>query len=72
MNKEILKSVKNIMTISEDMSDVNAFAREKFNEKFKDKQGVWYKGYIILNENTLRVEYGGGDMEIDSEFDIEL
>ena len=62
------------MTISEDMSDVNAFARKKFSEKFKGKHSVWYKGYVIINENTLRVEYGygGGDMEIDSEFDIDL
>lgn len=70
MNNEIRKSVKNIMNISEDMSDVNAFAREKFKEKFKGKSDVWFKSYRIVDEGTIEVTYGRGIYE--ESFNVDL
>jgi len=68
--EKIRKSVKNIMTISEDMSNVNAFARERFKEEFKDRKNIWFKSCEIVNEDTIKIIYEHGIHE--GSFNINL
>jgi hypothetical protein len=85
MNKDIIeselqKSVRNLISVKEDRKKLNDFAKARYDEKFprnakKIDQG-WhhYDRFVIIDENTITVEYkyGVGDYEYNESFDVDL
>ena len=78
----IQESIRAIMSVSNHTKFVAEFARSKYDEKFPSprltgnyNQGFHcYKGYEILSETKIRVNYsyGAGDIEYDDSFTIDL
>jgi len=72
---DIKKSMKAMLNVHEDDVILYQFALEEFYKSGKSKPGlVWFNGYEVVDENTLRInyQYGGGDLEMDASFDIEI
>jgi hypothetical protein len=77
--KDIKESVKILFSTEEHRKIVNKFARAAYDEKFKNKksqEGAYhaYDTFEILSENKIRVKYtyGGGDMDFNDSFNIEI
>jgi len=77
--KNIKDSVKILFSTEDHREIVNKFARAAYDEKFKDQKSSYgsyhaYDKFEILSETSIRVKYtyGGGDMEFDGSFDIEI
>ncbi len=75
---ELNKAVEIVIEADLALKTLNEFAKEKFNEHFKNEKARvgWraYKGYDILSPTELRInyEYGGGDMEFDDNFRVDI
>lgn len=75
---DIIDSIKKVSSVSEDTKKLDQFSREEYNKKFKNLKpnDGWhdYKGFKILSENSIRIDYsyGGGDMEFDDFFIVNL
>ena len=74
--EKIKKSMLAMIAVEEDDRILQNFAHDKFREKYPLSRDnpVWFNGYKVQDANTIRVkyQYGGGDMEIDGHFDVEL
>lgn len=61
-------------------ADIEKFAKNKFDEKFKDKKPTYdysynvYDKFEVISDHSIRIhyKYGGGDMEFDDSFVVEL
>jgi hypothetical protein len=80
MSSELQKSVKNLISVKEDRKKLDDFAKARYNEKFprdfkKFDQG-WhhYDRSVIIDENTISVEYkyGAGDYDYSGNFNVDL
>lgn len=78
-NKPLLEAIKVVASAKPFNDTLNKFAREKYNEKFKDTPTPYnafhfYSGFIIINKNTLEVKYtyGAGDIEYDDSFTVTI
>jgi len=73
---DIKKSMLVLLSIKEDDRILTKFAMGKFQEKYPISftNHIWYNGYEVIDENTIRVkyQYGGGDLEIDGHFDVKI
>lgn len=73
------QSIKNILELDVDKNIVDKFAREQYEKSdisINLGEGEWsyYKGYKIISENTLMINYnhGYGDMEYHASFIVDL
>jgi hypothetical protein len=80
MSSELQKSVKNLISVKEDRKKLDDFAKARYNENFprdpkKFDQG-WhhYDKCVIIDENTISVEYkyGAGDYDYSGNFNVDL
>lgn len=76
---EISESVSLLYSLQDHYNIVNAFARNAYNEKFKDvKQFLnsfhYYSGYDIVGPNEIKVNfvYGAGEMEFNESFNVKI
>ncbi len=58
---------------------VDNFAHQKFEERFENdtiQRGAWrsYRGFKIISDTKIEIEfsYGGGDIEFDDSFIVDL
>jgi len=74
--ENIKKSMLAIIAVEEDDRILRNFAMNEFDKKYPINytNPVWFNGYEVIDENTIRVkyQYGGGGMELDGHFDVEL
>ena len=75
----IKESLKILVSVEKHREKLDTFARSKFNERFektKYQDGTYpsYSNFDIISETKIRVNYtyGGGDMDFNSSFTIEL
>ena len=58
------------------VGEIIVSAMRKYEEKYggqsKPGAAIWYEGFIVMDENTIRVEYGygGGDQEMNDSFTV--
>jgi hypothetical protein len=73
---DIKKSMLALLSIKEDDRILTKFSMGKFQEKYpiSFSNPIWYNGYEVIDENTIRVkyQYGGGNLEIDGHFDVKI
>ena len=52
------------------------FALKEFLKKYPNgsSASVWFNGYDVIDENTIRIlyQYGGGDMEMDGSWKVKI
>ena len=52
------------------------FALKEFLKKYPNSSSasVWFNGYDVIDENTIRIlyQYGGGDMEMDGSWKVKI
>jgi len=74
--EKIKKSMLSMIAVEEDDRILRNFAMGKYNEKYpiSFNNPVWFNGYEVVDENTIRVkyQYGSGDMELDGHFDVNI
>ena len=76
--ESIVESMGRLLAVEGDHDIVDAFAREKFYEKFRGKgsscSGFEYRGFHVLSEGQLRIDYihWWGDMESADSFTVEI
>jgi len=58
----IRESIKNMLRVSTDEECIKDYAKQIYDKKFGNESGVWYEGYMIIDENNLEIIYGYGDM----------
>lgn len=76
MKKELTvkDSIKKLYSARENQDIVDKFAREAYNEKFPDanefQKGSYhgYKGFDIIDEHTIRVNYVFGSIHGDFDY----
>lgn len=75
----IKKAVLDLISVKESESLLNDFCRNKFYERHpreKVQHGAWqaYEGFDIISEFSIRIRftYGGGDMEFNDSFIVNL
>ncbi len=75
-----MEDVKNAMKAALEFKDHDLALRVRAHQEYalnpwpEGKTNVWFNGYEVIDANTLRVkyQYGGGDMEMDGEFDVKI
>jgi len=77
MEKEKIKeAMQSMLSVYKEDHLLKSFANEKFHEKFPVSSPalVWFTGYDIVNENTIRVNYGYGvgDVNMEKYFDVKI
>lgn len=77
--ENIKKSLEVLAKVANHRAVINDFARSKYIERFgsmKKELGTYhaYDGYDVISETKLKVKYtyGGGDMDFNDFFYIEL
>ena len=76
---EISNSVSLLYSLQDHYNLVNTFARNAYNEKFKDikislNSFHYYLGYDIIGPDEIRVKYvyGAGEMEYHDSFNVKI
>jgi len=74
MSSELQKSVKNLISVKEDRKKLDDFAKARYNEKFPRQGWHHYDKCVIIDENTISVEYkyGAGDYDYSGNFNVDL
>jgi hypothetical protein len=57
MEKTTIKEAVKNLASQTSKKVLDAFAKEKFVAKFRDCKNTWYKGYEVVNECTIQVQY---------------
>jgi hypothetical protein len=84
-NMENIKdSVKKVLEAKPYYKDVDKFARSEYYKWDKADRKTWehpenhgwrgYNGFEVISENKIRIiySYGGGDMEFEGHFEIDI
>lgn len=77
--ENIKESIKILLSTAQHRKNIEEFARSKFNENSEIKTihlDSWksFEGFDILSETSIRVKYsyGGGNMEFNDSFILNL
>jgi hypothetical protein len=75
--KDLKNSIREAISFQEHDKILKDFALGEFIKKYppsKSGTSIWFNGYEVIDENTIRInyQYGGGDMEMDSHWDVEI
>lgn len=75
----IKESLKILASVEKHRELLDKFARSKYNERFKKikhQEGTYhgYSDFDIISETEIRVNYtyGGGDMDFNDSFTVEI
>jgi hypothetical protein len=65
-NIEVRNAISKLLSVSKEKSIISKFARKKYEDKFaeankKANSLMWYEGFEIVNENTIKIKYGYGE-----------
>lgn len=69
------KAVKTVLSIKEDRVIIDKFVSDRFNEKRKElRYPISMRSYVVLDENTISVEYewGVGDYDYRESYTIDI
>jgi hypothetical protein len=77
--ENIKESLKILFLTKEHNNFVNKFAKDCYNERFKNMKLQYnsylkYEGFDVISKNKIKIyyTYGGGEMNFNDSFEIEI